>query len=88
MEKIVFVDTETTGLEPHKGDRVIEIVCIEYQNGKKTGRQFNTRLYPDSKSSDKSALKTHFILDSELVNEPLFKDVLPDFIEFVKDANE
>ena len=87
MEKIVFVDTETTGVEPHKGHRVIEIACIEYQNGKKTGRQFNTRLYPDGKSSDKGAFKTHGISDSELVNEPLFKDVLPDFIEIVKDAH-
>ncbi|WP_370301715.1 exonuclease domain-containing protein [Pseudoalteromonas tunicata] len=61
MYKIVFIDTETTGLKPFKGDRAIDIACIEYQNGKKTGRQFNTRLNPKGKSSDKRALKIHGI---------------------------
>lgn len=87
MERIVFVDTETTGLNPHKGHRVIEIACIEYRDGKKTGRQFNTRLYPDGKSSEDEALAVHNIQDAELVDEPTFKDVLDDFIAIVKDAH-
>ena len=50
MTRYVFLDTETTGLNPHKGGhRIIDLACIEYRDGKQTGKVFNTQINPEGK---------------------------------------
>ncbi|ANB26648.1 hypothetical protein A6F57_16510 [Alteromonas stellipolaris] len=87
MTRFVALDTETTGLEPLKGHRVIELACVEFIDSKPTGRVFNTRLNPEGKKSEKKAFSKHKIPDSALLEAPNFKDVLASFIEFITDAH-
>jgi len=88
MTRYVFLDTETTGLNPHKGGhRIIDLACIEYRDGKQTGHVFNTQINPEGKKSTKGAFKVHKISGEELVGKPTFKEVSEDFINFIKGAH-
>ncbi|MCG9735332.1 ribonuclease H-like domain-containing protein [Pseudoalteromonas shioyasakiensis] len=85
MTKYVFLDTETTGLDPHKsGHRIIDLAGIEYRDGKQTGHVFNMKINPEGKKSTKGAFKVHKISGEELIGKPTFKKVAEDFI---KDAH-
>src|ERR687897_775224 len=71
----VVLDTETTGLEPEQGHRVIEIGCVELVNRRKTGRKFHRYLRPD-RLIDRAAQHVHGITDEFLAQQPRFADVL------------
>jgi DNA polymerase-3 subunit epsilon len=81
----VILDTETTGLDPEDGHRVIEIGAVEVVNRAITGRDFHTYLNPD-RDSDAGALEVHGLTTDFLQDKPRFKDVVDDLLAFVKDA--
>lgn len=81
----VVLDTETTGLEPEQGHRVIEIGCVELVNRRKTGRKFHRYLRPD-RPIDRAAQHVHGITDEFLAQQPRFADVVDELIEFVNGA--
>lgn len=81
----VVLDTETTGLEPAEGHRIIEIGCIEIINRRVTGRDFYTLLQPD-REIDEAALAVHGITTERLRNQPRFRDVVDALLEFVSGA--
>lgn len=84
MRQIVL-DTETTGLEPSEGHRIIEIGCIELDNRRFTGRRFHQYLQPD-RPIDEGAVEVHGITNEFLTDKPRFADVVADFMEFVRGA--
>ncbi len=81
----VILDTETTGLEPELGHRVIEIGCIEVVNRRRTGRVFHRYLCPD-REIDPGALQVHGITAEFLQGQPRFADIAAEWIEFVRGA--
>jgi len=81
----VVLDTETTGLDPKHGHRVIEVGCVEIENRKLTGRHFHRYLNPQ-RDIDEAALEVHGLTRAFLSNKPLFKQIEEEFIEFVKGA--
>lgn len=84
MRQIVL-DTETTGLDPGQGHRVIEIGCIEIENRRLTGRHFHCYLNPD-REIDEGAVQVHGITSGFLADKPRFSNVADDFLQFVADA--
>jgi DNA polymerase-3 subunit epsilon len=84
MRQIVL-DTETTGLEPSQGHRVIEIGCVELLHRKLTGNNYHQYLQPD-RESDEGALQVHGITTEFLKDKPRFTDVVDDLLEYLKGA--
>ena len=82
MLKQIILDTETTGLDPKSGHRVIEIGCIELINRKFTGEQFHVYLNPD-RDSEEGALKVHGLTTEFLSDKPRFNEIYDDFIKFI-----
>jgi DNA polymerase III subunit epsilon len=81
----VILDTETTGLDPNEGHRVIEIGAVEVVNRSITGRDFQTYLNP-GRAIDPGAQEVHGISLDFLQDKPTFEQVVDDLLEFVKDA--
>jgi DNA polymerase III subunit epsilon len=81
----VVLDTETTGLSPASGDRVIEIGGVELVNHVPTGRIFQRYLNPE-RPVPAGALAVHGISDAFLADKPLFADVVDEFFAFLGDA--
>ena len=84
MRRIVL-DTETTGLEPSEGHRVIEIACVELFDRRPTGRNFHRYLNP-GREIDPGAVAIHGLTTDFLADKPRFADVADEFIEFVEGA--
>ena len=84
MRQIVL-DTETTGLEPEQGHRIIEIGCVEVIKRRKTGRTFHRYIRPD-REVDRGALQVHGITNEFLAQQPRFTDIADEFLEFVSGA--
>jgi DNA polymerase-3 subunit epsilon len=84
MREIVF-DTETTGLDPYQGDRLVEIGCVELINGFPTGNSFHYYLNPE-RDVPEGAFKVHGLSAEFLKDKPVFADVCEEFLEFVGDA--
>jgi DNA polymerase-3 subunit epsilon len=84
MRQIVL-DTETTGLNPRTGDRVIEIGCVEIFNRKLTGNNFHRYINPE-RDSDEAALAVHGLTTEFLSDKPKFHEIVEELREFVKDA--
>ncbi len=81
----VVLDTETTGLNPKEGHRIIEIGCVELVNRRLTDRQFHMYINPERRV-DAGAMEVHGITDDFLKDKPLFKDVANDFLDFIRGA--
>jgi DNA polymerase III subunit epsilon len=81
----IFLDTETTGLSPESGDRIIEIGCIEILNRRLTGRKMHHYVNPERRNSV-DAYKVHGLSDEFLADKPLFAHIVDELIEFVRDA--
>jgi DNA polymerase-3 subunit epsilon len=81
----IFLDTETTGLSPENGDRVIELGCIEMENRRLTGRNLHFYFNPQRKNSE-DAVKIHGLTDEFLADKPLFASIVDEFIEFISGA--
>ncbi len=84
MRQIVL-DTETTGLEPHLGHKIIEIGCVELMDRALTGNQFHQYLQPD-REIDAAAIDVHGITNEFLQDKPRFTDIAQDFIDYVSGA--
>jgi DNA polymerase-3 subunit epsilon len=84
-ERQVVLDTETTGLDPGQGHRVIEIGCIELRNRRLTERQFHVYLCPD-RAIDVEAVKVHGLDNDFLKDQPRFAEIAEQFLEFVRGA--
>jgi DNA polymerase-3 subunit epsilon len=84
MRKVVL-DTETTGLEPALGHRVIEIGAVEILNRQVTGRSYHCYLNPD-REIDPGAIEVHGISNEFLADKPRFPDVYAEFVEFIRDS--
>lgn len=77
----IFLDTETTGLSPETGDRVVEIGCVEMVNRRLTGNNRHFYLNPERKSSEE-AVRVHGLTDEFLADKPLFSAVADDLIAY------
>ena len=84
MRQIVL-DTETTGLDPSLGHRIIEIAAIEMVNRQITGRDYHCYINPE-REIDAGALEVHGISNDFLADKPKFSDVANDFLKFVEGA--
>ncbi|MDR1474908.1 MAG: DNA polymerase III subunit epsilon [Holosporales bacterium] len=86
MQREVVLDTETTGLDPCSGHRVIEIGGIELINHIPTGREYQAYINPKrdvpAEATNISGITTEFLVD-----KPLFADVVGDFLSFISDSN-
>jgi DNA polymerase-3 subunit epsilon len=81
----IFLDTETTGLSPESGDRIIEIGCIEMSNRRLTGETRHFYLNPERRSHP-DAVKIHGLTDEFLADKPLFASIADELLEFVAGA--
>ena len=84
MRQIVL-DTETTGLEPSEGHRIIEIGCDELIDRRITGNTYHQYLQPD-REIDVGAVEVHGITNESLADKPRFADIAAEFLEFIKGA--
>ncbi len=84
MRQIVL-DTETTGLEPSQGHRIIEIGCVELVDRKLTGRHYHQYIQPQ-RLVDEGAMEVHGITDEYLKDKPLFSQIVDEFMAFVQGA--
>ena len=83
--KQVVLDTETTGLDPTQGHRIIEIGCVEIEDRKLTGRSFQVYLNP-GRDIDEAAIEVHGLTSEFLSDKPIFSEIYQDFCEFISGA--
>ena len=81
----IFLDTETTGLDAAKGDRIVEIGCIEMIDRRHSGRRLHHYLNPQ-RPSHPDAIRVHGITDDFLADKPLFEAIADELLEFVAGA--
>ena len=81
----IILDTETTGLEPEQGHRVVELACVEILNRRVTDRHLHLYLNPD-RDSDPEALQVHGLTTEFLSGHPRFPEVAQQLVDFVRDA--
>ncbi|MBK8637815.1 MAG: DNA polymerase III subunit epsilon [Chromatiaceae bacterium] len=84
MRQIVL-DTETTGLEPAEGHRIIEIGCVELMERRLTRQDFHCYLQPD-RDVEQGAVNVHGITNDFLRDQPRFADIAEDFLTYIRDA--
>ena len=84
MRQIVL-DTETTGLNPRTGDRIIEVGCVEIVNRKLTGNNFHRYINPE-RDSDEAALAVHGLTTEFLSDKPKFAEIVEELREYVQGA--
>jgi len=84
MREIVL-DTETTGLDPLKGHRVVEIGCVELENHIPTGKVFHTYLNPERDMPSEASM-VHGLTDDFLANQPVFAEKTEEFLTFIGDT--
>jgi len=81
----IILDTETTGLDPLRGDRLVEIGCIEIFNRMPTGQTFHRYINPE-RDMPAEAFAVHGLSSEFLATKPLFTEVVEEFLEFIGDA--
>ena len=86
MSRQIFLDTETTGLNPESGDRIVEIGCIEMVNRRLTGETRHVYLNPERKGNEE-AIKIHGLTDAFLADKPKFAEVADDIVGFLQGAD-
>lgn len=85
MNREIVLDTETTGLEPATGDRIVEIGCIELVNHVPSGRHFHRYLNPE-RPMPEEAFRVHGLSDDFLRDKPRYADVHAEFLDFIGEA--
>ncbi len=83
--RYVVLDTETTGLDPDDGHKIIEIGCVEILNRNVTDNSFHKYINPE-REIDIEASKIHGLTYSNLKDKPVFGDIYKDFLEYVSDS--
>ncbi|MGD8768339.1 MAG: exonuclease domain-containing protein, partial [Methyloceanibacter sp.] len=81
----IILDTETTGLDPHEGHRIVEIGCVELVNSIPSGRTWHCYLNPE-RDMPEQAFSVHGLSNDFLSDKPLFADKADEFLEFVESA--
>ena len=81
----IILDTETTGLEPSQGHRIIELAGVEVMSRRMTGNHFHRYLNPERKSDD-AAKQVHGIEDDFLLDKPKFAEIAKEFIDYISGA--
>lgn len=84
MREIVF-DTETTGLDPNSGHRIVEIGCVELEDHMPTGREYQAYLNPE-RDMPEEAERVHGISTAFLADKPKFSEICDAFLDFIGDA--
>ncbi len=85
MNREIVLDTETTGLSPASGDRLVEIGCVELINHIPSGNHYHVYINPQ-RSMPEEAFRVHGLSEEFLTDKPLFGDVVSDFQAFIGDA--
>lgn len=85
MSRQIVLDTETTGLNPRQGNRIIEIGCVELVNRKLTGNNFHRYINPE-RDSEEGALAVHGLTTEFLSDKPKFSEIVEEFLEYVQGA--
>ena len=85
MTRAVLFDTETTGLEPQLGHRVIEIAALELVNDLPTGRHFHALIHPE-RDVPEDAIRVHGFTLADLIGKPRFAAIVDELLEFFGDA--
>jgi len=89
-ERLIILDTETTGINPREGHRIVEIGCVEMINRQLTGRNYHVYLKPMQHGMqmimDQEVINIHGLTDEFLSDKPQFSQVASDFIDFIKGA--
>lgn len=86
MKRKIVLDTETTGLRPEDGHRIVEIGAVELIDGKRSGKVYHTYLNPQ-RSMPEEAFNVHQLSEQFLADKPLFKDVVGDFLKFIENSD-
>lgn len=81
MREIVL-DTETTGMDPSEGDKLVEIGCVELENHMPTGRTYHQYINPE-RDVPAEAVAVHGLTQERLANEPTFGEIVGDFLDFI-----
>lgn len=81
----VVLDTETTGIDPAAGHRIIEIGCVELENRRFTGRTYHSYINPE-REIEEDALRIHGITSEFLADKPRFHQIATEFLDFIKGA--
>jgi DNA polymerase-3 subunit epsilon len=81
----IILDTETTGLDPAAGHRIVEIACLELINHLPSGRSFQKYLNPE-RDMPEDSFRVHGLSAEFLSDKPLFSDIVESFLEFIADA--
>jgi len=81
----IVLDTETTGIEPREGHRIIEIGCVELINRRLTGNHFHVYINPQ-RVVEQEAIEVHGITNEFLRDKPVFESVVTEFVEFIQGA--
>jgi DNA polymerase-3 subunit epsilon len=79
----IVLDTETTGLEPEQGHRIIEIACLELHGRRPTGRHFHRYVNPE-RDIDFAASQVHGLTAEDLADKPRFADIADELLEFLQ----
>lgn len=85
MKRQLTFDTETTGLNPDDGHRIVEIAAVELIDGVKTGRVYHTLINPE-RSIPEEVVRIHHIDDEKVKDAPKFREIADEFLEFIKGA--
>jgi DNA polymerase-3 subunit epsilon len=85
MAREIVFDTETTGLNPLGGDRIVEIGCIEIENSISTGRVFHAYMNPE-RDMPEGAFRVHGLSSEFLADKPLFASIAEELVAFIGDA--
>ncbi|WP_462151240.1 DNA polymerase III subunit epsilon [Pseudoalteromonas xiamenensis] len=85
LKRQIVLDTETTGIDPKAGHRIIEIGCVELINRRLTGNNFHVYINPDRDIEDE-AIDVHGITNEFLRDKPRFHQIAQEFIDFIKGA--
>ncbi|WP_462163776.1 DNA polymerase III subunit epsilon [Pseudoalteromonas xiamenensis] len=85
LKRQIVLDTETTGIDPKAGHRIIEIGCVELINRRLTGNNFHVYINPDRDIEDE-AIDVHGITNEFLRDKPRFHQIAQEFIAFIKGA--
>ncbi|MGE5467734.1 MAG: DNA polymerase III subunit epsilon [Ignavibacteria bacterium] len=85
MTRRIVLDTETTGLDPAQGHRIIEIGCVEIVGRRITQRRFHKYVNPE-RDIDAGAMQVHGITNERVANEPLFAAVADELVELIRGA--
>lgn len=84
-ERLIVLDTETTGLNPKEGHRIVEIGCVELIDRKFTGRTYHVYINPQM-HMEQEVINVHGLTNEFLMDKKLFNQVADEFIEFIKGA--